>query len=250
MVKALFTAAACLCCAAFALIQQAPPADTSAANVVLTATEPTAVPGQQQTPEAGNPASAQPPAQKSATAGTIAGAAGGTQSEAGGRTANGQPSESAANEQPVRSTTQLRKELFHGRVVMLRPALKQRGVQAFEEFDAMVALETSDNQLIPIIPDWRGRAFYQDARLRDRAVDLVGYRRPGIPFLQILMVFTFDDQGTRQYTDYWCDICSIPMYEIKPCDCCQADIRLRFQKQDLPAWLNQNEKPASAAPAQ
>jgi hypothetical protein len=48
------------------------------------------------------------------------------------------------------------------------------------------------------------------------------------------MVFTFDEAGVRQYTDYWCDICSIPMYEIQPCECCQGDIRLRFQPQDLP----------------
>ena len=52
--------------------------------------------------------------------------------------------------------------------------------------------------------------------------------------LQVLMVFTFDDKGQRMYTDYWCDICSIPMYEIKPCDCCQQPIRLRFRIQELP----------------
>ena len=51
------------------------------------------------------------------------------------------------------------------------------------------------------------------------------------------MVFTFDDKGVRQYTDYWCDICSIPMYEIKPCDCCQGEIRLRFQPQELPDFV-------------
>ena len=28
-----------------------------------------------------------------------------------------------------------------------------------------VALETAGGELIPIVPDWRGRAFYQDARL-------------------------------------------------------------------------------------
>ena len=130
-----------------------------------------------------------------------------------------------------------KKELYVGKVVMLRPALKSKGVTAFDEFDKMVALETKSGELIPIVPDWRGRAFYQDKRLRDRTVNLVGYRRPGIPFLQVLMVFVFNKKGEREYMDYWCDICSIPMYEIKPCDCCQDPIRIRFQKQGLPDYI-------------
>lgn len=130
-----------------------------------------------------------------------------------------------------------RKEVFGGKVVVLRDALKRRGITAFDEFADQVVLETVQGELIPIVPDWRGRAFFQDARLRNRRVELVGYRRTGIPYLQILMVFTFDKHGARQYTDYWCEICSIPMYEIKPCDCCQAEIDLRFQPRDLPLYL-------------
>ncbi|OYW15168.1 MAG: hypothetical protein B7Z55_15200 [Planctomycetales bacterium 12-60-4] len=130
------------------------------------------------------------------------------------------------------------KELFRGAVVLVTDALKQRGLKAYpEELKGQVALETADGELLPILPDWRGRAFYQDERLRRRKVELIGFRRPGIPFLQVLTIYTFDKVGQRQYTDYWCDICSIPMYEIKPCDCCQQDIRLRFQPQELPADL-------------
>ncbi|MDB5335810.1 MAG: hypothetical protein JWN70_1429, partial [Planctomycetaceae bacterium] len=77
---------------------------------------------------------------------------------------------------------------------------------------------------------------------RTRPVDLGVRRPPGVPYLQVLMIFTFNEQGEREYTDYWCDICSIPMYEIKPCDCCQAPIRLRFQKQDLPAYVKPKSK--------
>lgn len=133
------------------------------------------------------------------------------------------------------------KELFSGKVVILQDALKRRGVKSFDEFKTQVALETDSGELIPIVPDWRGRAFYQDERLRDRRVDLVGTRRKAAPYLQVLMIFVFDDAGTRQYMDYWCDICSIPMYEIKPCDCCQADVRFRTQPQELPSFV---KKPA------
>lgn len=129
-----------------------------------------------------------------------------------------------------------KKQLFRGEVVKTTDALKRLKVKAYpQELKEQVALLTADNEIIPILPDWRGRAFYQDERLRDRKVELIGYRRPGVPYLQVLTVYTYDKDGARNYTDYWCDICAIPMYEIKPCDCCQQEIRLRFQPQELPA---------------
>jgi len=128
------------------------------------------------------------------------------------------------------------KELLSGKVVFLQEALKRRGVKAADEFKAQVVLETDEGELVPIVPDWRGRAFYQDERLRNRKVDLVGSRKKASPYLQVQMVFVFDENGTRQYMDYWCDICSIAMYEIKPCDCCQEKIRLRLQPQGLPEF--------------
>ena len=126
------------------------------------------------------------------------------------------------------------KQLFKGRVVRVFDALKRRGVKAYaDELKNQVALETAKGELIPILPDWRGRAFIQDERLRGRDVELIGFRREGLPYLHVMSVYTFDEQGQRQYTDYWCDVCSIPMYEIKPCDCCQEEIRLRFQRQEI-----------------
>jgi hypothetical protein len=137
----------------------------------------------------------------------------------------------------VERTEETKKELFSGKVVLLQEALKQRGVKAFDEFKSQVVLETDAGELIPLVPDWRGRAFFQDERLRDRQVDLVGTRHKAAPYLQVLMIFVFDEKGTRHYMDYWCDVCSIPMHEIKPCDCCQADIRLRLQRQELPTFV-------------
>ena len=68
-------------------------------------------------------------------------------------------------------------------------------------------------------------------------VELIGFKRPGLPYLNVIAVYTFNEDNERMYTDYWCDICSIPMYMIQPCDCCQGDIRLRFQQQDLPDYI-------------
>jgi hypothetical protein len=132
-------------------------------------------------------------------------------------------------------------ELLKGKVVFVVDALKRKGLKPADEMKGQVVLETDEGELIPILADWRGKAFFQDERLRDRRVELVGSRKPGVPYVQILMVFTFNEAGAREYTDYWCDVCSIPMYEIKPCECCQGEIRLRFQKQALPEYLKAGE---------
>lgn len=148
-----------------------------------------------------------------------------------------QPTDSGKPASANDASVETRKELFSGKVVLLQEVLKRRGVKSFEEFQSQVVLETNDGELIPIVPDWRGRAFFQDERLRERRVDLVGTRTKAAPYLQVLMIFLFDEKGTRQYMDYWCDVCSIPMYEIKPCDCCQAEIRFRLQPQELPSFV-------------
>ncbi len=140
-----------------------------------------------------------------------------------------QPTPEVAKPDPVPT-----RQLFQGKVVRVSESLKRRGVKAYaDDLKNQVALETAKGELIPILPDWRGRAFVQDERLRKREVELVGFRRDGLPYLNVMSVYTFDEEGKRQYTDYWCDICSIPMYEIKPCDCCQQEIRLRFQRQEI-----------------
>lgn len=155
-----------------------------------------------------------------------------------GKTATDKPSATEAEAEAETKT----QELFRGQVVNVQEALKRRGLAAYDEFKQQYALETPAGELLPIIPDWRGRAFYQDKRLRNRRVELVGFRRPGIPYIQVITIFTFNKEGERQYMDYWCEICSIPMYEIKPCDCCQGDIEIRFQPRDLPDFLNDSAR--------
>lgn len=138
---------------------------------------------------------------------------------------------SKADEAPIKS-------LVSGKVILLTEALKQRKIVSYaDEIKGQVVLVTREGDLLPIVPDWRGRALYQDERLRDRPVDLVVNRRRGVPWLQVLSIYTFDEAGVRNMTDYWCDICAIPMYEIKECECCQGPIRLRYRPQELPADL-------------
>jgi hypothetical protein len=136
------------------------------------------------------------------------------------------------------------KAIVSGKVLPLGEALKQRGIKSYaEEVKGQVVLVTRSGELIPIVPDWRGRAFYQDERLRNRPVDLVVNRRAGVPWVQVISIYTFDEKGVRNITDYWCDICAIPMYEIKDCECCQGPTRLRFRPQDLPKDAVRSEEP-------
>jgi hypothetical protein len=133
-----------------------------------------------------------------------------------------------AEDEPVQA-------ILSGKVVLLSEAFKQRDIKAYdEEIKGQVVLVTRDGELVPIAPDWRGRAFYQDERLRDRPVDLTVHRRRGVPWVQVLSIYLFDEGGVRNIFDYWCDVCAIPMFEIRECECCQGPIRIRLRPQELP----------------
>ena len=49
---------------------------------------------------------------------------------------------------------------------------------------------------------------------------------PGTDQVQVIRVYTFHD-GKKFELDYWCDVCSIPMFELKDCECCQGPTRIR-----------------------
>ena len=156
----------------------------------------------------------------------------------------------SADDTPTKKSPQKaepRKELFSGKVVLLQDALKRRGIKVADEMNSQAVLETESGELIPIAADWRGLAFFQDKKLRDRKVDIVGYRRSGIPYLQALIVYFFNEEQERVEFDYWCDICAIPMYEIKACECCQGPSRHRYRPAKLPDYLFQQRSSEKAA---
>ncbi|MGE0608586.1 MAG: hypothetical protein AB7O62_15935 [Pirellulales bacterium] len=117
---------------------------------------------------------------------------------------------------------------LRGKVVYLAEALQRRfGIET--DADAVrqqVALETDEGELYPIVKDARGRGFLLDDRLRDVEMELLVRRHIGSPVVQVIRVYTIKPDG-RYELDYWCDICAIPMYELKQCECCQGPIRLR-----------------------
>jgi hypothetical protein len=121
--------------------------------------------------------------------------------------------------------------LLDGRVVWYADALQRRlGIQTVPEAaERVLALETDDGTLIPLVDDLRTRAFRKDPRLREIDVRLRVRRYRATPAVQILTIYERAEDGIYE-VDYWCDVCSIPMFEPGPCACCQQDNRLRRQR--------------------
>jgi hypothetical protein len=122
-------------------------------------------------------------------------------------------------------------ESLRGRVVWLADALARlydvRTTQDAKQ--RVLALETDDGDLVPLVEDRRGRSFRKDERLRDRDVELLVRRYRGVPLAQVIRIHAIKPDG-KYLLDYWCDICAISMVELGPCDCCQGPIELRERK--------------------
>ncbi|QDU95098.1 hypothetical protein [Lignipirellula cremea] len=122
-------------------------------------------------------------------------------------------------------------ETIRGRMRYVGDVLKEEfGVKVVPEAsDRLLVLLSPDGQLHPIVEDLRGRAFRRDDRLMKMDLELRVRRYEGSPLVQIINMYEIDDQGDKFLVDYWCDICSIVMFEDGPCDCCQEPNRLRKQ---------------------
>ncbi len=138
---------------------------------------------------------------------------------------NSRQSDSSSTAKPKFTTQSLR-----GKVVFLAEAMQRRyGVQTdADAAEKVVALEAQDGKLYPIVKDFRGRGFLLDSRLRNIDMELLVRQYEGSPMIQVVRVYTLKE-GRKYELDYWCDICAIPMYELKACECCQGPTRIREQ---------------------
>lgn len=120
-----------------------------------------------------------------------------------------------------------------GQVVWLDEVLKLRhGVETDADAQhSQAALETPEGEISPLVKDSRGRGFWLDERLRGVEVELLVRQYQGSPVIQVIRVYRVEKDG-RYELDYWCDICAIPMYELKACECCQGETRIRLRKVD------------------
>ena len=129
-----------------------------------------------------------------------------------------------AEEKPASFTT----ETIRGHVVYLAETLeKQSGLVSVPEArERVLALQTAQGDLIPLLEDVRGRSFRRDERLRNMEVELTVRRYKNSPVVQVIRVIEIAKDG-RFEIDYWCDVCAITMFEKKDCECCQGPIELR-----------------------
>ncbi|MBI3465932.1 MAG: hypothetical protein HY000_23185 [Planctomycetes bacterium] len=122
-------------------------------------------------------------------------------------------------------------QTLRGRVVWMAEALHRRfGIETdADAAQSLVALETADGELHPIVKDFRGRAFHMDPRLHKMDLELVVRQFERSPMVQVIGVYSLKPDGKYE-VDYWCEICAIPMYEPKLCECCQAPNELRERR--------------------
>jgi len=119
-------------------------------------------------------------------------------------------------------------ETISGRVVFLAEAVqKESGIAVVPEArERVLSLQEKDGKLVPLLEDVRARAFRRDERLREMEVELVVRRYAISPLVQVIRVFEIAADGKYEI-DYWCEICSIAMFEKKDCECCQGEVALR-----------------------
>jgi hypothetical protein len=123
-------------------------------------------------------------------------------------------------------------ETLRGQVGFLGEILERKyGITSVPEAkDRTIVLATTEGKLVPLVEDVRGRAFRRDERLRKMDLELVLRRYDDFPEARVIRVYELAKDGKYEI-DYWCDICAIPMYELKDCECCQGPIELRKRKQ-------------------
>ena len=121
-----------------------------------------------------------------------------------------------------------RTESLRGQVVWLSDAFQRLfNVETVPEArEHMLALETEDGRVLPIVEDLRGHSFRADERLRSMQVELLVRRYGPSPLVQVVRIYEVQDDA-RFLVDYWCDVCGIVMFETGPCACCQDHNRLR-----------------------
>lgn len=118
-------------------------------------------------------------------------------------------------------------QVFTGQVVPLGQALEKLGVRLLPEAAPYwLGLQTADGKLYPLVPDDGARLFFQDARLRQRPMQLTGRLLAGASLLQVLAVHSLKN-GQRYEVYYWCDICAIRRNYPGACECCGRPMELR-----------------------
>lgn len=122
-----------------------------------------------------------------------------------------------------------REVTLRGTVVELADVLKARGVEADGPSVAgQVVLKGEDGAVTPLLSGVASRALFRDERLRDRPAEVLGWLRPGLPYLEVV-TFRIEEQGMLRTPEYYCDLCKISVRFPQDCPCCQGELELRYK---------------------
>ena len=140
----------------------------------------------------------------------------------------GLPDQSPVRADPADSTKAGEIIQLDGQAVFMGPALKKKlGRELLDAaLDDVVAFESTDGKLFPILPTESGLFFYRDERVRQKPMRIKGRWHDKLQMLEIIDRYSLVD-GKPNEIYYWCEICSIQIYHLKDCDCCQGPIELR-----------------------
>jgi hypothetical protein len=94
-----------------------------------------------------------------------------------------------------------------------------------ERPDAHYGLWVSPSETVHFLADDPRAAIFTDAAVRERELEVSGWRRPNDGF-EILSVHSIID-GKAHHLHYRCDVCNITATAPGPCWCCGAPFELR-----------------------
>jgi hypothetical protein len=133
-----------------------------------------------------------------------------------------------AEDNPHQAKTNYTTISVRGHIVWLSDEMAEDGIElAAEVKPGNLMLKDGSGKLLPLLEDRRGHAFRLDPRLRANKVELLVRQSDRHPYLQVLKVYELDKTDRKRELVYWCDVCAITMFELKPCDCCQGKIELQ-----------------------
>ena len=115
---------------------------------------------------------------------------------------------------------------FKGNVVPLDKLLAKQDIKLDPDAAALLALQTEDGKVYPLVKDAGARMFFKDTRLLNRPMRITGRLVAGGAFLQVVGVQSYV-KGKLCDVYYWCDICAIRTNEHGICDCCGGPTELR-----------------------
>jgi hypothetical protein len=109
----------------------------------------------------------------------------------------------------------------------LPEVLRERKVEADAGPVETQVVVVGDEGVTPLVSNAASRALWLDERLRGRPVEVLGWRHPGLPYLEVTNV-RVEEQGAMRAPEYYCDVCTITVRYPQVCPCCQGDMELRF----------------------